>query len=320
MSTMSTTTVAEPSTTQDALSRVLDEAQSLEADALLTPNVDIESAILTVLGAASRTRPYLAALRELPGLRVKGIEALQDYAMALAAASVRVRTACAPRSELPGLLARASQWRRILISEAETLSLRGLIAPGAFGRVRSRLQRARGYKNVAFDLMALAQFFADAWPAIAARTGLTAAEVHDAFALGLELMEAAPKSQNTPDPRTAAVELRARVFTLLHRAYAELRQGMKYLRWREGDADRIVPSLYQRGPTPRRTARPISSSRDASTDTGTTRARTATANTATANTLPAAIVGGDPKNDVRPNDSNGLDPRPTLGSPIQHSV
>jgi hypothetical protein len=38
-------------------------------------------------------------------------------------------------------------------------------------------------------------------------------------------------------------ELRARAFTVFARAWEECRRAVTYLRWHEGDADKLVPSL-----------------------------------------------------------------------------
>ena len=44
--------------------------------------------------------------------------------------------------------------------------------------------------------------------------------------------------------QTAAGDLRARTFTLLYWAYDHVRKCVGFVRWHEGDADQIAPSLY----------------------------------------------------------------------------
>jgi hypothetical protein len=41
---------------------------------------------------------------------------------------------------------------------------------------------------------------------------------------------------------------RARAFTLLVNAYDACRQALAYLRWKEGDAESIAPSLFKKRP------------------------------------------------------------------------
>ncbi|WP_437591731.1 hypothetical protein [Sorangium sp. So ce1000] len=47
-----------------------------------------------------------------------------------------------------------------------------------------------------------------------------------------------------PGP-TEAADKRARAFALLVHAYDQTRRAIAYLRWNEGDADSIAPSLYK---------------------------------------------------------------------------
>ena len=49
----------------------------------------------------------------------------------------------------------------------------------------------------------------------------------------------------TPDPAVeAAADMRNRAFTLFTRGYDQVRRAVVFLRWNEGDADQLVPSLY----------------------------------------------------------------------------
>ena len=76
----------------------------------------------------------------------------------------------------------------------------------------------------------------------------TAAELNHAFATRAERYKALQ----------AANEQRRRNFTLLARAYDEVRRGIHFLRWYEGDADDIAPSLYQgRGGSRRKVKRRV---------------------------------------------------------------
>jgi hypothetical protein len=53
----------------------------------------------------------------------------------------------------------------------------------------------------------------------------------------------------TASSAAAAADRRARAFTLLVDAYDACRRAVTYLRWNEGDADLIAPSLFKlRGP------------------------------------------------------------------------
>lgn len=69
-----------------------------------------------------------------------------------------------------------------------------------------KLRTPSGYKNLAFDRLGLAVLLRESWTTINGQ----------------------------------------RVFTLFFRTYDEVRRAVCYLRWNEGDANRIAPSLYVR--------------------------------------------------------------------------
>jgi hypothetical protein len=49
---------------------------------------------------------------------------------------------------------------------------------------------------------------------------------------------------NGSDAQAATADMRARAFTLFTRAYDDARRAVIFLRWHEGDADSIAPSLH----------------------------------------------------------------------------
>ncbi len=59
-----------------------------------------------------------------------------------------------------------------------------------------------------------------------------------------KLITAIGEREQAPAVLAAATRLRQKAFTLALNTYGELRRGVIYLRYREGDADQIAPSLY----------------------------------------------------------------------------
>jgi hypothetical protein len=80
-------------------------------------------------------------------------------------------------------------------------------------------------------------------PAIAPRTLLTTADLDRAEAKALAMMTALGEREQGTD-RMPAAELRIRALNELVRHYGEIRRMVGYLRWHEGDADTIAPSLW----------------------------------------------------------------------------
>src|SRR5262249_15280667 len=101
-----------------------------------------------------------------------------------------------------------------------------------------------GYKNVAFELVDYANLLKRSWPAIAGKTALTPQEISDAKNLGMRLVHAAGLREQAPLLAAEAAKIRAQALVLLIRAYDEVRRAVIFLRWKEGDADSIAPSLY----------------------------------------------------------------------------
>jgi hypothetical protein len=64
--------------------------------------------------------------------------------------------------------------------------------------------------------------------------------------LALKLTGAISDRRQPKEQLEAALEIQARMFTLLYHAYDEIRRGIHHLRWHQRDADEIVPSFYSR--------------------------------------------------------------------------
>ena len=77
-------------------------------------------------------------------------------------------------------------------------------------------------------------------------------------ALSMRIAVSAERRNGGPAATAAAALDRQRAFTLFARRYDELRRVVTYLRWHQGDADRIAPSLYRRRHKRRSKPRPPS--------------------------------------------------------------
>lgn len=84
----------------------------------------------------------------------------------------------------------------------------------------------------------------DAWPQIQGKCCTCEQELQQAIAVAKALLAYVGLRDQSPEARAEAADVRARAFTLLIDAYDEVRHTIRFLRWRQGDADRIVPSLF----------------------------------------------------------------------------
>ena len=75
------------------------------------------------------------------------------------------------------------------------------------------------------------------------KTLLQASELKHAQLLADRLISAVGDREQTPTQIDAA-DRRHRAFSLFVKAYDQARRAIQYVRWEQGDADSIAPSLY----------------------------------------------------------------------------
>jgi len=229
-----------PDAFEEAYKRRLEEIQAVPDDELVATNLDIPGVVATVLGTLPEVRSLRAEMARVPQLDQELVDALEDYARATGEAAARYGTATAPRVDIIALNEAAVKQREQLRTDALALASRGLVDRARLGSFNGLL----GYKNVAFELIEYATILRDSWSAINGKTPLTLEEIHDAKELGMQLLEAAGLREQAPIVAAEAAKIRQQAFTLLSKAYDEVRRAVGFLRWREDDADSIAPSLY----------------------------------------------------------------------------
>ena len=117
---------------------------------------------------------------------------------------------------------------------------RGLIAADSL----SELSGPVGYKNLAADLQSLSTIYLANWEKLADTTSVKQEEFQRAQQLSFYLFRSVGRREQSPALVAETADMRARAFTLLTDAYDNARRAIIYLRWNEGDADIICPSLF----------------------------------------------------------------------------
>jgi hypothetical protein len=225
---------------KDAYDRALPAARGLPLGELITINIDVPTAVTTVIGKLPQLRSLVAAIAdELPKFDRTNIDQLETYTLATAHAHALYLSASAPPEAVVKLQLDATTLRDMLYSDAVALANRGLVSGARLGEFKG----AVGYKNVAFDLLGLTALLREAWPQIQGNTALKQQELDKADLIGEQLVNAVgTREQN--GATTEVTQLRQRVFTLFLNAYDQVRRAVSYLRWNEDDVDELVPSLY----------------------------------------------------------------------------
>jgi len=226
---------------RDAYQRLSDEIRGVPDSALLTINVDIPSAVTTALGALPEIRALRARIvSELPTLDIARFDKIEDYTLAVAHAHSLYLVASAPVESVAALSEVAAKSRELLFSDATALARRGLLDAQRL----KELKGPNGYRNLAFDLLALAAMLRENWARISAKTAVDLTELDQAETVADRLLTALGEREQGPSSVAVSSEMRQRAFTLFVTAYDQARRAVSHLRWEERDIDSIAPSLY----------------------------------------------------------------------------
>jgi hypothetical protein len=207
---------------------------------ILVVDVDMPRAVETVLGALPALRAFRADIVGLPGFDRSLFDAVEGYALAAAHAHGAWLTAQAPGDDLAILAAEATVVRDAIHAEALRLCGQGALSPHRIAGLRT----PSGYRNLAFDLMGLAGALRQPLARLGTVTRLHPSSLDRAEALARRIVTAVGAREQVLVKVARAAEDRQRAFTLLARTYDQVRRAIAFLRWNEGDADRIAPSLY----------------------------------------------------------------------------
>ncbi|MGC4063432.1 MAG: hypothetical protein QM784_02010 [Polyangiaceae bacterium] len=226
----------------EVYNRVLPDALRLPSNRVRSINVDVDKVISFAMAGAKRLQAFEADLRALQGFPVEQFDSLADYTLALYSAHLRYKFLTRPTEQLPALNKAATRWRAVLLADAKSLIERQLIKAERL----KPLAGHHGYRNIANDLAGLAQIFKSEWEHIQSHTWLKPSDIEAVSQLALKLTGAIADRTQPSAQLEAAIDVQARMFTLLYDAYDEIRRGMHNLRWHYRDADDIVPSFYSR--------------------------------------------------------------------------
>ncbi|NUP10737.1 MAG: hypothetical protein HOW73_32230 [Polyangiaceae bacterium] len=229
-----------------------DQINQIPDDRLIPIKVDIETAITTVLGCAphlEKLRPEVASA--LPGHGLGPYDNVELYALALSHAHSLHKAAARPPEPIPALVAAATVVRTRLVTDIIALVERGRLPKDALQKLRG----TTGFSNLGYDLLFVSTLLRENWETIQAKTAIESAELDNAEELADRLTTAVGLREHAVKARLEATRTRHQAFTLFERSYQEVRRIVAFVRYYEGDAERIAPSIYRgrggRGKTPK---------------------------------------------------------------------
>ena len=226
---------------EESYNRLLPEYMGLPGDDLVQVNLEVPSAVATALGVLPELNKHHDSIAsQMPSHDLVQYRKIEDYAKGLSHANTLHSIASKPPDDLQTVYDEAVVVRERLLSDSNTLIARGYINAESLKNMKGPV----GYKNAATDLQILASNLKDNWPTISGKCAIEMSELEHALKLAARLLRVVGLREQSPAVIAAAADIRTRAFTQFVRAYDNARRAIIYLRWHEGDADIIAPSLY----------------------------------------------------------------------------
>ena len=285
---------ASPTTTNQprlraAMEKVRREAEALRHDDLAPIIIDPIAAAVTARGAYKKLLAFRDQILALPDFHAPYFEDFETYVRASYYAQTMLQAASNPPAQFEEVIAEAGKLRESLLSDAKALVKRGIMSEEPLASLKGSV----GFQNIASDLMTLTNMFRAVWPKLVGKTFVTEEELDRAEVLSDEVVNDLGQREQAPSKIADVSVDRQKTFTLFVTAYDQLRRAITFIRWNEGDADEIAPSLYagkKRKPVVAEEPTQVSST--TSTTATTTPATTTT--TATKAEPSVGLPGGDP--------------------------
>jgi len=242
-----------PKATAEAFAQIKAELDALSADAVQPFDLDPVATVHNALAAAPKIQAFRDAIVEdLPKHPIEPLDNLESYALAAWYAHLVHTYASSDPETTKAMLEEATKLRDGLLIAAEALAHRDLLDADVIAKLRKSSAQA----DLAGDLVTLAALFTSSWGRVSSKTAVERHEVDRAAELGPAVMVAQASKKGSKGVDTT--DQRSRAFTLLTDAYDSCRRALTYLRWKEGDADSIAPSLTKKRPgrKPKKEAEP----------------------------------------------------------------
>lgn len=229
-----------PSTTthSPAILAVLDRLMAFENRDLLTARLDVSHAVMTAVGTAPLLLAQKPALVAFFGARADVVDLVLPLANAFQDAHVAYLALIG--ADLEPQFKALGDTRAQLVTLLQLAIERKVVTE----RVLQGLQGGNGYAERVEDVLFLVDVCRKAWPRLSAITKLTEADLDAAAAQARAFQTAVSVKEHTKNQLTQAGELRARAYTAFFNAWDQCRKMVTYLRWHEGDAELIAPSLF----------------------------------------------------------------------------
>lgn len=222
---------------------LLPEFMAVKPDDIRDVNLDVTAIVATMLAAHSAIVPRLEQIaRAAPLMDRERMRRLDAYAMALRHAHTLYLMATDPPAKIRAVAARGTELRGLMLRDARDLLRRGRIQTARL----DELLGPAGYKNLASDLLVLSGLFREHFPRIQGRCQTSEGDIRGADAIAADILRVVGRKEQRSALIAETVDVRKRAFTVVTALYDQVRRAIVFLRWDDGDADNIAPSLFIR--------------------------------------------------------------------------
>jgi hypothetical protein len=230
---------------EHAYNRVKAELDALKVEDLAIVNVDVVSAASIALGVSDRILAFRDRMAKLPEFEIRCVDNLVDYIKATWYAYVTNLPEPEPADaeqmiqEVAALRAKLLRWAGPLVEE-------GYFEAAAIAKIRE----GSGNKDTPSDLVALVGLYRAKWPEIRDMCNVTEENLARGAQIGPAVFGLVSRREARGSAALSDAALRVRrAWALLDHAYTECRRALQFLRFKEGDADSIAPSLRRNSGT-----------------------------------------------------------------------
>lgn len=230
----------EPATRQAAERLAAEMATVAESD-MERVSFDVAAGVTRMLGFWEVFSTYLPTIAKLEGIDIERVGKLREYALNLLFWQGSATYAAAPRDGLPEIIERGIALRDTTLSDLQSLANHGIIDPVLLENFRG----TKEHRKLGQDLIGLSNLVHEHWPVIEGKSPITLTAMDEVARHGEVIMQIVGERERAPMTIAEKVLQRDKAYTLFVRAYDEARRAILYLRWKEEDADMILPSLHK---------------------------------------------------------------------------
>lgn len=225
---------------REAFERTAADREAVDLSTAAPFNLDAVYAAGQAVAIARWLQPYRPQLLRLYDFDIAHLDKLEDYALAMLYAHTTLVRRAARERQMPALAEEGRKLRTLLLGYGDVLAVKDVFN----AKVLSELREGRGHRDLVEDLLTLVEMYQERPEVMAPGGAVTSEDVARAAEVGSQMLLEFGHDQEPDLSYGALVEARHKMAHLLITSHGQLRRAMTYLRYAEGDALTLVPSLH----------------------------------------------------------------------------